>query len=201
MIYEQGRHILDLVNDILDFAKIQAGHMDYYIEEHPLKPLLEEVTSAYKGMADPRGIEVRCEPVPENLVCYFDDLRLNQVLSNVINNSIKYNRDHGQVRIWAESEDTLVKIFVRDTGHGIPPDQLEKVFNEFETLGQVSLHHKGTGLGMPISRRLMEGMGGHLHVKSEVSKGSTFWVEIPKQKILADHLYRPRPKLDGDLAA
>jgi len=201
MIYEQGQHILDLVNDILDYAKIQAGHMDFYIEEHALKSLVEELTTSFRGMAEPRGIEIKAEAVPEDLKCYFDDLRLKQVLSNILNNAIKYNKDDGQVRIWSESDDEWVKVFVTDSGRGIPQDQLEKVFNEFETLGQVSLHHKGTGLGMPISRRLMEGMGGRLQVESTVGKGSTFWVEIPRQRILSESLYRPRPSLETDLAS
>jgi PAS domain S-box-containing protein len=202
MIYEQGNHLHELVNDILDFAKIQAGKMDFYIELHHPEALARSITEGFGSMAEVQGITLKVEAAPASAKCYYDDLRLHQVLSNMINNAIKYNRQNGSVRISFEDGAEFVKIFVKDTGHGIAPEQIEKVFNEFETLGQVSQHHKGTGLGMPISRRLMQGMGGHLQVESIVDKGSNFWVEIPKNKVLAAEVYRPRPSgASGDLAA
>jgi signal transduction histidine kinase len=210
MIYEQGHHLHELVNDILDFAKIQAGRMDFYIENHAVEPVVKAVVEGFHSMADGQKVlfDVKAAPEPAAggtggaLSCFFDELRLKQVLGNIINNAIKYNREGGTVSIWMEEKDRMVRIYVRDTGNGIAPEQIEKVFNEFETLGQVAAHHKGTGLGMPISRRLMEGMGGRLLVESQVGQGSTFWVEIPIEKVLAEELYRPRPGGPaGDLAA
>jgi signal transduction histidine kinase len=202
MIYEQGLHLHELVNDILDFAKIQAGRMDFFIENHKVFPQVRSVVEGFQSMAEAQKIKFDLKEPATELTCYFDDLRLRQVLSNIINNAIKYNRGGGSVTLWMEEQDHLVKVFIRDTGNGIPADQLDKVFNEFETLGQVATHHKGTGLGMPISRRLMEGMGGRLFVESIVGTGSTFWIEIPTQKVLGEDLYRPRPGgAIGDLAA
>ena len=94
-----------------------------------------------------------------------------------------------------------MRILVVDSGNGIPLDQWEKVFNEFETVGHVSQHYKGTGLGMPISRKLALGMGGDLQFTSRVGSGSTFWVEITKEKILGEALYHPRPDTFGPSAA
>jgi signal transduction histidine kinase len=91
----------------------------------------------------------------------------------------------------------MVKIFVEDTGRGIAPEHLDLVFDEFETLGQVALHHQGTGLGMPISKRIMEAMGGKISVKSQVGVGSTFWIEIPKKQVLPAGYYRARFKNAG----
>lgn len=202
IIYEQGQHLQTLINDILDFAKIQAGRMDFYIENQDPQPLLTSLSEAFTSMGDAQKITIELKTPDSPLACYFDDLRLRQVLSNIINNAIKYNRENGSVQIWSEDHHDCVKILVKDTGKGIAPDQLEKVFNEFETLGQVATHHKGTGLGMPISRRLMEGMGGKLLLSSEVGVGSIFWVEIPKDKVLSEDVYRPRPGGEhGDLAA
>lgn len=202
MIYEQGRHLHELVNDILDFAKIQAGRMDFYIGSHDVSPLLISLVEEFQSMAEGGKITLEVKAPPEPAVCYYDELRLKQVLSNILNNAIKYNRENGKVEAWIETTADHVKVLVRDTGHGIPADQITKVFNEFETLGQVAQHHKGTGLGMPISRRLMEGMGGLLLAESEVGVGSTFWVEIPVAKVLPDNVYRARPGGDaGDLAA
>jgi len=201
MIYEQGHHLQDLVNDILDFAKIQAGKMDFFIGQSDVGPFAESLFHSFESMAATSAVTLHIESVPENLNCYFDEVRLRQVLSNIINNAIKYNKTNGKVHLSLSQEGSVVKISVRDTGKGIPEEEFDKVFNEFETIGKVAQHHKGTGLGMPISRKLMEGMGGTLQFTSVHGEGSTFWIEIPTEKILEESLYRPRPKDPNDLAA
>lgn len=202
IVFEQGQHLHELVDDILDFAKIQAGRMDFYIEEKDPFPLVQSVVDGFQGMADVTQIAIEIKQPIGPVNCFFDEMRLRQVISNIVNNAIKYNRDSGKIAIWTEVLDDKVKICIRDTGHGIATDLLPKVFDEFETLGQVAQHHKGTGLGMPISRRLMEGMGGTVQVVSELGKGSTFWVEIPTTKILSNELYRARTtNSSGDVAA
>ncbi len=201
MIYDQGLHLQDLVNDILDFAKIQAGKMDFYLEESDPLPLVEGTLRNFESMAEGYSVSLSVDRPARPLKCYFDELRLRQVLSNMINNAIKYNRPGGKVRIHFQELGSEVKILVEDSGKGIEPDQFGKVFNEFETIGNVSQHHKGTGLGMPISRKIMEGMGGQIAFESVVGQGSTFWVGIPKQKVLSADFYRPRPGKSGDLIA
>ena len=201
MIHEQGHHLLELVNDILDFAKIQAGKMDFYIEPHDLVEFSKSLYKGFTKMAEQNGIELIPFKMEEKHIGYFDSLRLNQVLSNIITNAIKYNVKGGTVTLSIEEIEDHIKISVTDTGKGISPEDLNKVFDEFETLGQVSQHHKGTGLGMPISRKLIHGMGGRLLVESELGKGSTFWVEVPKNKVLEEELYRSRPTQLDDLAA
>lgn len=194
MIYEQGLHLQDLVNDILDFAKIQAGKMEFYIEQHDILPLTQSLVRQFEGMAESNSVTLKVEPPGGPLRCYYDELRVRQILSNIINNAIKYNRKPGVVTVRFEETEDMIKVMITDTGPGIPRDAFSKVFNEFETVGQVAQHHKGTGLGMPISRKLSEGMGGKLLLESEVGVGSTFWVEIPKNKVLDEYLYRPRPE-------
>ena len=127
-------------------------------------------------------------------------MRLKQIVSNLISNAIKYNKKEGSVEVFLEEKDEKIFVYVKDTGRGIPSDQIEQVFNEFETLGKVANHQKGTGLGMPITKRLIEGMGGEIDLTSEVGVGTTFWVTIPTKKILSDDLYRERTD-DFDLAA
>jgi signal transduction histidine kinase len=196
MIYEQGLHLQDLVNDILDFAKIQAGKMEFYIEQRDIVPLTQSIVRQFEGMAESNSVSLKLELPAEKtpLRGYYDELRVRQILANIVNNAIKYNRKPGIVVITFAETDDLIKVMITDTGPGIPQDAFAKVFNEFETVGQVAEHHKGTGLGMPISRKLAEGMGGRLLLKSEVGVGSTFWVEIPKNKILEEGFYRPRPE-------
>lgn len=202
IIYDQGQHLSDLVNDILDFAKIQAGKMDFYIEDQNLIPHLQGILRNFTDMASNNSVEIKFENPPETVNCYFDEVRLRQVVSNIVNNGIKYNKAGGTLTVTIAESAEAVKVSFTDTGKGIAEDQFDKVFNEFETIGNVSQHHKGTGLGMPISRKLINGMGGKLDFTSIFGQGSTFWIEIPKTKVLTDEVYRPRPeKSTGDLAA
>lgn len=213
MIYEQGQHLQELVNDILDFAKIQAGKMDFYIERQSPFELAKNILRSFESMAETYKVKLSIDEPKIPIDCYFDELRLKQILSNIINNAIKYNRPGGIVRLYLEvvptsgSGDHLqesgapsVRIVVEDTGKGIAEDQSNKVFNEFETVGQVAQHHKGTGLGMPISRKLAVGMGGSLEFTSRVGVGSKFWVDLPTEKVLDPTLYRSRHEQLGQRA-
>lgn len=198
IIHEQGLHLQDLVNDILDFAKIQAGKMDFYLEPLDPRPLCAAIVHQFEGMAQANRVTLAVETAStDDLTCYFDELRLRQIVSNIVNNAIKYNRPEGRVQVRFSREASEVHISVTDSGQGISPDQFDKVFNEFETIGHVAQHHKGTGLGMPISRKLTEGMGGRLDLASELGVGSTFTVKLPVTKVLEDDLYRPRPEKGG----
>ena len=201
MIHEQGLHLQELVNDILDFAKIQAGKMDFYLEQHSPVKLAESLLNNFESMAAEYKVTLNFETPAIDPLCYYDELRLKQIVSNIINNAIKYNRPGGSVRVYFKDTGANIRILIQDTGNGIAADQFGKVFNEFETIGNVAQHHKGTGLGMPISRKLCEGMGGRLELESTVGVGSTFWVEIPKEKILDAGLYRARIEQGGDLAS
>jgi len=201
IINEQGKQLSDLVNDILDFAKIQAGKMDFYIEYQDMLPLLQNILRNFGDMAQGNKVTIHADNLGVDACCYFDELRLKQIFSNIINNAIKYNKQGGSLTVTIEETKEQVKVLFQDTGKGIPQDQFDKVFNEFETVGNVSEHHKGTGLGMPISRKLIEGMGGKIEFTSELGVGTNFWVTIPKERVLTGDVYRPRPEKSGDLAA
>lgn len=201
IIYHQGIHLQELVDDILDFAKIRAGRMDFYIEHRDVGPLIQEIEESFKSFASSRNIQLQIEAPKVAKLCYFDEIRLRQVMANLVNNAIKYNHEGGRVRVWQETHPKWIRILIEDTGPGIPEKHFKTIFDEFETIGQVAKHHKGTGLGLPISQRLIEGMGGSIHLKSKVGRGSTFWIQIPKAQVLPKEVYRPRPDLSADLAA
>lgn len=201
MIYQEGLHLQRLVNDILDFSRMQSGKMDYFLEFRDAREVLDSLIPNFQGFARASFVKLHFERPSIEMSCYFDDIRLRQVLSNIINNAIKYNVSNGQVTVSMKDKGEKILIFVKDTGQGIPRDRFQVVFNEFETVGQVVKHHQGSGLGMPLSRRLIQGMGGDIQLESEVGVGTTFWVEIPKQKVLDPSMYRTRPGTPGDLAA
>ncbi len=201
MIYNQGQHMLDLVNDILDFAKIQANRMDYFIEQRDLKTLVKNAVEGLAVMAEAASVSISFVEPAFDTHCYYDDLRMRQIAANIINNAIKYNHAGGRVEVFFVQNGAMIEMHVIDTGPGIAESDREKIFNEFETLGKIANHSKGTGLGMPISQRMIRAMGGDIYFNSTVGVGTEFWITVPKEKILADENYRSRPDSTGDLAA
>jgi signal transduction histidine kinase len=199
-VHEQALALMELVNDILDLAKIRAGKMDYFVERIEMYPLVVKLAGNFDHMATQMKVGLKVEAPSEPLMAYVDTLRLKEVINNVLSNAIKYNREGGSVIVLFEEREGIVRLTVRDTGVGIAADKLKHVFNEFETVGHVNRHHKGTGLGMPISKRLVQGMGGDITLESEEGVGSSFFIDIPTAKVLDEEMYRSRPDAWGDLA-
>ncbi|MES2963380.1 MAG: PAS domain-containing sensor histidine kinase [Bdellovibrionota bacterium] len=200
-ILDQGLHLMELVNDILDFAKIRAGKMDFYVEQVDLRPLVRRLVSNFDHMASANDVTMKVVVPDQPVMAWTDVLRLKEAVNNVVNNAIKYNRKGGSVTITIGNNGSHARVTVTDTGLGIPADKLKHVFNEFETVGHVSAHHKGTGLGMPISRKLMQNMGGDLTLESVADVGSSFFIDVPAEKVLSEDMYRSRPDSWGDQAA
>jgi signal transduction histidine kinase len=201
-IHEQGLHLMELVNDILDFAKIRAGKMDFCIEQLDLRSAIDSVKSNFDPMAAHSKVTLIVQSPDSPVLAYYDPLRMKEVVNNVISNAIKYNKKNGTVTLCLETAPNgNARIRCTDTGLGIPADKLGSVFNEFETVGHVSQHHKGTGLGMPISKKLCQSMGGDLTFESVEGSGTTFYIDLPVDKVLNEPMYNSRQDLWGDLAA
>ncbi|OQW50723.1 MAG: hypothetical protein A4S09_11240 [Proteobacteria bacterium SG_bin7] len=202
-IFEQGNYLMALVNDILDFAKLQAGKMEYFVEQLNLADLVREQAHHFEPWAQKETLTIRFDDQGKTWPCYFDHMRTSQVIANIINNAIKFNKKNGKVEISLSIDptNTFTVVSIKDTGKGIESSKISTVFNEFETINDVSKHHKGTGLGMPISKRIVESMGGQIKIESELGLGTTFHVLIPNKKILPPEIYRTRPGSGGDLAA
>ena len=184
LIQKNGQHLLHLINDVLDMAKIESGSMNLNIlKSSSLQEIIEEVTSITSTLASEKNLALFIEPDSDHEVeIYADNTRLRQVMINLVNNAIKFT-EKGKIAIHVIAcEDAQVLITVKDTGIGIPPDKLEAVFQEF-TQVDTSTTRKvgGTGLGLPISRRLVEMHGGRLWAESTgiEGEGSTFYVELP----------------------
>ncbi|MCB0394091.1 MAG: ATP-binding protein [Bdellovibrionales bacterium] len=122
------------------------------------------------------------------------------MISNITNNAVKFTKPDSTVTIALKEEDDCFILKIKDEGPGIPESHVGRVFNEFETVGNVNTHHKGTGLGMPISKRLIEAMGGSIGFECPKDGGTEFFIKVPKEKTLDEEHYKPRPDLDLEVA-
>jgi signal transduction histidine kinase len=183
LIQKNGQHLLHLINDVLDMAKIESGRMNLSPERFPIHNILEEVTSITSTLASEKNLSLFIdERSDQEIEVYADNTRLRQVMINLVNNSIKFT-EKGQIVISAQPvEGARLLITVKDTGIGIPPDKVEAIFQEFTQVDSSTTRKAGgTGLGLPISRRLVEMHGGRLWAEStgKPGEGSAFFVELP----------------------
>lgn len=182
LIQKNGQHLLHLINDVLDMAKIESGKLNLNIEKFNLQEVIEEVTSITAPFASEKNLSLFLEQDSDNEVqISADKIRIRQVMINLVNNAIKFT-ERGKISIRAACEDNHVLISVKDTGIGIPHDHLDSVFQEFTQVDTSTTRKAGgTGLGLPISRRLIEMHGGKLWAESSGinGEGSIFYVFLP----------------------
>jgi signal transduction histidine kinase len=175
-----GRHLLQLVNDILDISKVEAGRMDLACEWTPLGSIVDVVKTVIQTLANKKGINLEVAMPPFLPELYIDPGRMKQVLYNLVTNGIKFTPRGGTVRLSACLEGDHVRIEVADTGVGIAPEHFSRLFREFEQIPQAGgLLPEGTGLGLALTRRLVTLHGGEVQVESKVGKGSIFSVKLP----------------------
>lgn len=179
-IKHAGDHLLALVNDILDLARIESGKLDVQIESFAPAEILAACRTQHVRVAERRHIRLALQD--ECTACHViaDRRRLLQILNNLISNAIKYNQENGQVTVSCRPvSEERIRLAVTDTGPGIPADKQTLLFQPFNRLGAEGGPIEGTGIGLVITRRLVEQMGGTLGLDSQVGRGSTFWVELP----------------------
>jgi PAS domain S-box-containing protein len=174
-----GRLLLDLINEVLDLSRIEAGHLSLSPEPVSIGEIVTHAASLVTPLGRERNIDIVVEasPLLERAV-RADRQRLNQVLLNLLSNAIKYNRDGGRVTMSLMATESRLRVCVTDTGYGIEPDKQQLLFRPFERLGAETTAVEGTGLGLTLVRGLAEAMGGTAGFTSEVDRGSTFWVEL-----------------------
>jgi len=181
MVVKAGRHLLMLINEVLDITRIEVGRLDISSEPVDLSELLREVIGLTQPLADARNIQLHVDPSAQR-DCHVvaDKQRLKQVLLNLISNAIKYNYENGRVVLRSEiTPQGRLRLHVQDTGPGIPREMQHRLFVPFDRLGAESTAIEGSGLGLVLSRRLVEIMGGTLSFVSQPESGSTFTVELP----------------------
>ena len=178
-IFSSGNHLLTLINDILDLSKIEAGKMELFVEEFEYGNLLKQIEATAKPLVEKNGNKLIITSKINNLNLKNDQTKVRQILFNMLSNAAKFT-DKGTVTLAVKLENKNIRFDVIDTGIGMNKKQLDKVFEEF-TQAETSTSKKygGTGLGLPISKKMTEMMGGHIDVKSEKGKGTTFSIIIP----------------------
>jgi signal transduction histidine kinase len=181
-IQESGRHLLSLINDILDLSKIEAGRMELESSDFDLPSAIEHTLTLVRERAQRRGIGL-ARTVDEQLgMIHADERKLKQVLLNLLSNALKFTPEGGRVDVRAALRDGVAEVSVTDTGIGISPEDQEAVFEEFRQVGTASKKVEGTGLGLAISKKFIELHGGKIWVTSQVGTGSTFAFTLPLQR-------------------
>jgi two-component system, NarL family, sensor histidine kinase BarA len=193
-IQSSGDKLLNLINDILDLAKIEAGKMQVRLEDFSCHDVCEGLLNMFRPLAEKKNIDLRGQIDPGIPVLRQDVTKLQQILQNLLSNAIKFTPEGGRVLLRAEADAGSVVLTVTDTGVGIAPEEQELVFEKFRQSGNpLTRVHAGTGLGLSIVRELAKLLGGEVTLRSELGRGSTFTVRLPLQ-------LSEEPRLEFDLA-
>src|SRR5438270_9096213 len=193
-IHSSGQHLLGLINDILDLAKIEAGKMDLHAEEMPVAQALQEVTAILEPMARQQGLQLRMVGAADVGVIKADRSKFKQVLYNLLSNAVKFTPAPGIITVSVKDSPEQLTVSVEDTGIGMKSEDLPKLFREFEQIdGSYTRRYQGTGLGLALCRRFVEMHGGRIWVESQFGKGSTFTFTLPRQVKLALVEVAPEP--------
>ena len=183
-IERSGRYLLSLIQDVLSFAKIEAGHVELSLTDVAIRPLLDEVEALTLPQVRDADLDFAIAPCRDDLFVHGDEERIRQILLNLASNAVKFTPRGGQVRIACTDGRATVRIEIEDTGVGIPSDKLASIFEPFVQLrNSPPGTNAGTGLGLAISRDLAQAMHGSLTVRSQVGEGSTFALELPRGSV------------------
>ena len=193
-ILQAGWYLLDLINEILDLALIESGKLSLSMEPVALADVMHECQTMIESQAKKRGVRVQFPALATPFFVQADRTRLKQVMINLLSNAIKYNRHDGQVEVNCHVRGQgSIRIGVTDTGLGLTPEQMAQLFQPFNRLGQEASIEEGTGIGLVVSKRLIELMGGVIGVESRAGAGSTFWIDL--KLTVASHYHGEQPHL------
>jgi signal transduction histidine kinase len=184
-IEDGGWHLLTMVDDVLDLSRIESGQLTLMMQPVALAPLLQTVVEMMAPLASRRAVQVRLAAVPPGAAVQADRDRLRQVVTNLVNNAVKYNREGGEVVIVVSPDEGAWRVAVNDNGIGIAAEQLAHLFEPFNRLGHQNSAIEGTGLGLVLTRWYVDKMGGRLLVESREGVGSTFTVVLPRAETAA----------------
>jgi signal transduction histidine kinase/DNA-binding response OmpR family regulator len=191
-IWSSGKHLLDLLNDILDLSKVEAGRMDLEWSTFSVREALENGLALMRERAARKSIDLSLEVGPQIGLIHADELRFKQVVLNLLSNAVKFTPEGGAVVVRATSDGSEVSVTVTDTGIGVASADQARIFESFQQGGRGAQHQEGTGLGLTLCRRIIGLLGGRMWLESEVGKGSTFGFVLP----LGSPESAPAPRAD-----
>jgi signal transduction histidine kinase len=180
-VLDAARHLVSLINDVLDLSKVEAGHMELELTDVSLSEILKSGLTMHEERASRGALTLGLEVLPEEIVLRADERKLRQVVFNLLSNAVKFTPPGGRVRVSAQVTDSVVQVAVADTGPGIDDDEQESIFEVFQQgrRGAVALRPEGSGLGLPLARKFVELHGGRLWVESTRGQGTTFRFTMP----------------------
>ena len=181
-IIKAGWYLLDLINEILDLAVVESGKLSLSCESVSLVDVMRECQSMTESQAEKRGIHIDFIPCDKNWFAHADRTRVKQILINLLSNAIKYNRENGSVEVKCSCTPEHILINIKDSGVGLPPEKLLQLFQPFNRLGQEYGVEEGTGIGLVVTKQLVELMGGSISVESTVGVGSEFLIELIRDR-------------------
>ncbi len=182
-VLDAGQHLLALINDILDLAKVEAGQMELELSEVSLAQTLESGLTMHGERATRGGVKLGLSVEPQEITITADERKVRQVVFNLLSNAVKFTPPGGRVDVSARMTDAVVEVTIADTGAGVPAEELELIFEEFQQArGDAGMRQEGTGLGLPLSRKFIELHGGRLWVESIQGEGSTFRFTLPVEQ-------------------
>jgi signal transduction histidine kinase len=180
-IQTSQRHLLGLINEVLNYAKLETGTVYFDVRDVPVREAITGAEALVAPQGRAKGLTIVVADCPHDLVARADPEKLRQVLVNLLSNAVKFSNAGAWIEMSGAPDGALVRIRVRDTGIGIPPDKLEEIFDPFvQVRADLTRPQEGTGLGLAISRDLARGMGGDLAVESTLGMGSTFTLTLPR---------------------
>lgn len=207
-ILHSGKHLLDLINEVLDISRIEAGRLSLSLEPVEVEKLMKETIDIVLPLASNNQVVLeKIPPLDAPLFVQSDHQRLKQILLNLLNNGIKYNKPGGTLSIRANQikhvDDNLdwVRISVTDTGIGVGSENLGRIFDAFERIGAEKTEQEGTGLGLAVVKKLVDVLHGRIGVESQLGEGSTFWVEFTQAENPTDRLNQMKPSQDNESAS
>jgi len=177
LVKNSANHLLNLINDIIDKSKIEAGKAEVLVEQFDLSTIMQEVMDSLKVAADKKGLEMPLK-LPKELLIKSDERRVKQIIVNLVGNAVKFT-DKGEVEMKVAEKDGMVEVSVRDTGPGIKKEHMDKLFKAFSQIPTEGEIKEGTGLGLHLSRKIAGLLGGEISAESEFGKGSTFTLSLP----------------------
>jgi PAS domain S-box-containing protein len=194
-IRRSQQHLMGIISDLLNFSRIEAGHLSYDITQIELGQVIQSVVPLVEAQAKAKGITITIDPADTDCVALGDRAKVDQIMLNLLSNAVKFTNNGGKVTIQCKVADDTSSLVVTDTGIGIPADKIDAIFEPFVQLGRsLSSAHEGTGLGLAISRDLARAIGGNLSVISKRHAGSTFTLSLPRRSASRTEPKQRRPK-------